>query len=66
MFKNNYLYNSPVVLMMFDSAARALAQEAAGYLSRTICYTPDQYTAFIKSEPAKWGKAVKASGAKVD
>jgi hypothetical protein len=28
--------------------------------------TPEQYTAFIKSELVKWGKAVKASGAKVD
>ena len=28
--------------------------------------TPEQYTAFIKVELAKWGKAVKASGAKVD
>ncbi len=26
--------------------------------------TPEQFTAFIKSEIAKWGKAVKASGAK--
>jgi tripartite-type tricarboxylate transporter receptor subunit TctC len=28
--------------------------------------TPEQYTAFIKAELDKWGKAVKASGAKVD
>ena len=26
--------------------------------------TPEQFTAFIKSEMEKWGKAVKASGAK--
>ncbi len=28
--------------------------------------TPEQYTAFIASELVKWGKAVKASGAKVE
>jgi tripartite-type tricarboxylate transporter receptor subunit TctC len=28
--------------------------------------TPEQYTAFIKSEMAKWGPVVKASGARVD
>jgi tripartite-type tricarboxylate transporter receptor subunit TctC len=28
--------------------------------------TPEEFTAFFKSEMAKWGKAVKASGAKVD
>lgn len=28
--------------------------------------TPEQFTAFIKTEIVKWGKAVKASGAKVD
>jgi tripartite-type tricarboxylate transporter receptor subunit TctC len=28
--------------------------------------TPEQFTAFFKSEMVKWGKAVKASGAKVD
>jgi len=28
--------------------------------------TPEQFTAFIKAELVKWGKAVKASGAKVD
>jgi tripartite-type tricarboxylate transporter receptor subunit TctC len=28
--------------------------------------TPEQYTTFIKSEMAKWGPVVKASGAKVD
>ena len=26
--------------------------------------TPEQYAAFVKSEIAKWGRAVKASGAK--
>jgi tripartite-type tricarboxylate transporter receptor subunit TctC len=28
--------------------------------------TPEQFAAFIKSEIAKWGKAVKDSGARVD
>jgi tripartite-type tricarboxylate transporter receptor subunit TctC len=28
--------------------------------------TPDQFAVFIKDEIAKWGKAIKASGAKVD
>jgi tripartite-type tricarboxylate transporter receptor subunit TctC len=28
--------------------------------------TPEQYTAFVKAEIAKWGKVVKLSGAKVD
>jgi tripartite-type tricarboxylate transporter receptor subunit TctC len=28
--------------------------------------TPEQFTAYIKSEIAKWGQAVKASGAKVE
>jgi tripartite-type tricarboxylate transporter receptor subunit TctC len=28
--------------------------------------TPTQFTAYIRSELDKWGKAVKASGAKVD
>ena len=28
--------------------------------------TPEQYTAYIKSELVKWGQAVRASGAKVE
>ena len=28
--------------------------------------TPEQFAAFIKSETAKWGKVVKASGAKAE
>jgi hypothetical protein len=28
--------------------------------------TPDEFAKFIRNEIAKWGKAVKASGAKVD
>ena len=28
--------------------------------------TPEEFTAFVRSEIDKWGRAVKASGAKVD
>jgi tripartite-type tricarboxylate transporter receptor subunit TctC len=31
-----------------------------------VADTPDQFTAFIRSEIEKWGKAVKASGARAD
>ena len=28
--------------------------------------TPEQFAAFMRAEPAKWGKIVRASGAKID
>ena len=31
-----------------------------------IAGTPEEYTAFIKAETARWGAVVKASGAKAD
>ncbi|MBC7782057.1 MAG: tripartite tricarboxylate transporter substrate binding protein [Proteobacteria bacterium] len=34
--------------------------------SAPVGSTPEQFTAFLKSEMAKWGKVVKASGAKAD
>ncbi len=37
-----------------------MASEGAEF----IADTPEQFTAFLKSEIEKWGKAVKASGAK--
>jgi tripartite-type tricarboxylate transporter receptor subunit TctC len=44
------------------------AVSAQAYPSRPMRYivgdTPEQFTAFIKTEIVKWAKAVKASGAK--
>ena len=37
-----------------------MASEGAEF----VVDTPEQFTAFIRSELEKWGKAVKASGAK--
>jgi len=28
--------------------------------------TPDQFAAFVRNEIAKWGKAIKDAGAKID
>lgn len=52
------------------AAGPVLAQSAANYPNKPIRYivgnTQEQFTAFFKSEIEKWGKAVKASGARVD
>ena len=37
---------------------------AAWFLAEFVGDTPEQFTAFIRAEIAKWAKAVKASGAK--
>lgn len=70
MFKNKYLLESIAALAMLGTAGTVLAQDAVAYPSRTIRYivgyTPEQYTAYIKTELVKWGQAVKASGAKVE
>lgn len=47
-------------------AAPELRQRMSAEGAEFVGDTPEQFTAFFKSEVAKWGKAVKASGAKVD
>jgi tripartite-type tricarboxylate transporter receptor subunit TctC len=45
-------------------AAPALRDPMSAEGAEFVGDTPEQFTAFVKSEIAKWGKAVKASGAK--
>jgi tripartite-type tricarboxylate transporter receptor subunit TctC len=47
-------------------AAPELRQRMSAEGAEFVGDTPEQFTAFFKSELSKWGKAVKASGAKVD
>jgi tripartite-type tricarboxylate transporter receptor subunit TctC len=47
-------------------AAPELRQRMSAEGAEFVGDTPEQFTAFFKSEVAKWGKAVKASGARVD
>lgn len=47
-------------------AARDIRDRMSAEGAEFVGDTPEQFTAFIKTEIVKWGKAVKASGAKVD
>lgn len=47
-------------------AAPELRQRMSAEGAEFVGDTPEQFTAFFKAELSKWGKAVKASGAKVD
>ena len=47
-------------------ATRALLQRLAGDGVEAVGTTPEQFGADLKQEIAKWGKVVKASGAKAD
>ena len=60
-----------VVNKLHAEAARAIAapelrKRMSAEGAEFVGDTPEQFTAFVKAEIAKWGKAVKASGAKVD
>ncbi|MBI4203828.1 MAG: tripartite tricarboxylate transporter substrate binding protein [Betaproteobacteria bacterium] len=47
-------------------AARELRDRMSAEGAEFVGDTPEQFTVFFRAEMAKWGKAVKASGAKVD
>ena len=47
-------------------AARDIRDRMSAEGAEFVGDTPEQFTAFFKAEIVKWGKAVKASGAKVD
>jgi tripartite-type tricarboxylate transporter receptor subunit TctC len=61
----------PVLKTLQAAIAKALAEPDVQRRMSELAFvpvgdTPEQFTAFIKSENAKWAKAVKDSGAKVD
>jgi len=61
----------PVIDTLHSALAKVLAKsevkdKIAGQGGHVVIDTPAQFTAFIEAETAKWGKVVKASGAKVD
>jgi tripartite-type tricarboxylate transporter receptor subunit TctC len=61
----------PVLKTLQAAIAKALAEPDVQKRMSELAFvpvgdTPEQFTAFIKSENAKWAKAVKDSGAKVD
>ena len=43
-----------------------VTQRLAGDGVEAVGTTPEQFGAYLKQEVAKWGKVVKASGAKAD
>lgn len=60
-----------IIMKLHAEAARAIAapelrKRMSAEGAEFVGDTPEQFTAFLKGEIAKWGKAVKASGAKVD
>ena len=60
-----------IVNKLHAEAARSIAapdlrQRMSAEGAEFVGDTPEQFTAFFKAELSKWGKAVKASGAKVD
>ena len=56
----NKLHDEVVRIIKLPEVTDRIASEGADFVGDT----PEQFTAFFKSEVAKWGKAVKASGAK--
>jgi tripartite-type tricarboxylate transporter receptor subunit TctC len=61
----------PILKTLQAAIAKALEQPAMQKRMSELAFlpvgdTPEQFTAFIKAENAKWAKAVKESGAKVD
>jgi tripartite-type tricarboxylate transporter receptor subunit TctC len=61
----------PILKTLQAAIAKALEQPEMQKRMSELAFvpvgdTPEQFTAFIKSENAKWAKAVKESGAKVD
>lgn len=52
-----------------DFVARTMAQQLTAGLGQQVLvenHSPEEFSAFIASEAAKWSRAVKTSGAKVD
>lgn len=43
-----------------------MIEQLAGVAMESVNSSPEEFTAFIKSEIAKWGKVVKASGTPID
>jgi tripartite-type tricarboxylate transporter receptor subunit TctC len=58
----NRLHAESVRIIALPEIRNRLSGEGAEFVGDT----PEQFTAFIRSEIAKWGKAVKASGAKAE
>lgn len=58
----NKLHNEAVRIIALPEIRDRMSAEGAEFVGDT----PEQYTAFVKSEIVKWGKAVKASGATAD
>lgn len=61
----------PIIEKLHAEALRAIAapelrKRLSAEGAEFVGDTPEQFSAFFKSEVAKWGKAVKASGAKVE
>jgi tripartite-type tricarboxylate transporter receptor subunit TctC len=56
------LHAEVVRIIKLPEVTERIAAEGAEFIGNT----PEEYTAFIKDEIAKWGKVVKMSGAKVD
>ncbi len=55
--------HTETVKTLHDPAERAQSDERGGEL---VGNTPEEFAAFVKSESEKWGKLVKASGAKLE
>jgi len=58
----NKLHAAAVRIIALPEIRDRMSAEGAEFVGDT----PEQYTRFVKSEIVKWGKAVKASGAKAD
>jgi len=61
----------PVITKLHTAIAKVLTlgdvkEKIAGQGGTVVIDTPEQFTAFMQAEAAKWGKVVKASGATVD
>jgi tripartite-type tricarboxylate transporter receptor subunit TctC len=56
----NRLHRETVRIIALPELRDRMAAEGAEFVGDT----PDQFTAFLRSEIQKWGQAVKASGAK--